>query len=222
LGGIFGIGCRWFALRRGRREAGKLKKPHRSGRVAQLVRAPASHAGGHRFESCRAHHKNQQLALFGMTPNHKRTRERTRHARCWFLVASLKNGGGKVRRGFFGGKIRGDLFNSRALHVLADVAVQVQHLSVEVPRDAHYGLIRCLRLRQLRDAKVAEVVETQADEWSSGAAPGCYCRSEALAGFKGASRGFSAGFAPRRQDEGAPACPEAFLRGRGVMPSAAL
>src|SRR5271155_1348632 len=25
------------------------------GRVAQLVRAPASHAGGHRFESCRAH-----------------------------------------------------------------------------------------------------------------------------------------------------------------------
>src|SRR5580658_6718830 len=27
-----------------------------SGRVAQLVRAPASHAGGHRFESCRAHH----------------------------------------------------------------------------------------------------------------------------------------------------------------------
>jgi hypothetical protein len=28
------------------------------GRVAQLVRAPASHAGGHRFESCRAHHLN--------------------------------------------------------------------------------------------------------------------------------------------------------------------
>jgi hypothetical protein len=28
------------------------------GRVAQLVRAPASHAGGHRFESCRAHHVN--------------------------------------------------------------------------------------------------------------------------------------------------------------------
>jgi hypothetical protein len=26
------------------------------GRVAQLVRAPASHAGGRRFESCRAHH----------------------------------------------------------------------------------------------------------------------------------------------------------------------
>ena len=30
--------------------------PAISGRVAQLVRAPASHAGGHRFESCRAHH----------------------------------------------------------------------------------------------------------------------------------------------------------------------
>src|SRR5512135_2504487 len=29
------------------------------GRVAQLVRAPASHAGGHRFESCRAHHSFQ-------------------------------------------------------------------------------------------------------------------------------------------------------------------
>src|SRR5215472_13897114 len=28
------------------------------GRVAQLVRAPASHAGGHRFESCRAHHSS--------------------------------------------------------------------------------------------------------------------------------------------------------------------
>src|ERR1700683_5377593 len=26
------------------------------GRVAQLVRAPASHAGGHRVESCRGHH----------------------------------------------------------------------------------------------------------------------------------------------------------------------
>jgi hypothetical protein len=32
------------------------------GRVAQLVRAPASHAGGHRFESCRAHHYFQLLA----------------------------------------------------------------------------------------------------------------------------------------------------------------
>ncbi len=31
-------------------------KDTRLGRVAQLVRAPASHAGGHRFESCRAHH----------------------------------------------------------------------------------------------------------------------------------------------------------------------
>ena len=31
------------------------------GRVAQLVRAPASHAGGHRFESCRAHHTKQSL-----------------------------------------------------------------------------------------------------------------------------------------------------------------
>src|SRR5215472_5186472 len=31
------------------------------GRVAQLVRAPASHAGGHRFESCRAHHSNQSF-----------------------------------------------------------------------------------------------------------------------------------------------------------------
>ena len=26
------------------------------GRLAQLVRAPALHAGGHRFESCTAHH----------------------------------------------------------------------------------------------------------------------------------------------------------------------
>ena len=33
--------------------------PRTSGRVAQLVRAPASHAGGHRFESCRAHHSKQ-------------------------------------------------------------------------------------------------------------------------------------------------------------------
>jgi hypothetical protein len=33
-------------------------KSFRSGRVAQLVRAPASHAGGRRFESCRAHHLN--------------------------------------------------------------------------------------------------------------------------------------------------------------------
>ena len=42
--------CRkWFKIKR---------SPH-IGRVAQLVRAPASHAGGHRFESCRAHHYNQ-------------------------------------------------------------------------------------------------------------------------------------------------------------------
>ena len=35
--------------------------PAKWGRVAQLVRAPASHAGGHRFESCRAHHSKQKL-----------------------------------------------------------------------------------------------------------------------------------------------------------------
>ena len=28
------------------------------GRLAQLVRAPALHAGGHRFESCTAHHQS--------------------------------------------------------------------------------------------------------------------------------------------------------------------
>src|SRR5689334_10523879 len=33
------------------------------GRVAQLVRAPASHAGGRRFESCRAHHIFSRLDL---------------------------------------------------------------------------------------------------------------------------------------------------------------
>ena len=37
----------------------KIKRASHTGRVAQLVRAPASHAGGHRFESCRAHHLNQ-------------------------------------------------------------------------------------------------------------------------------------------------------------------
>ncbi len=38
-------------------------KPHEwyishpsDGRLAQLVRAPALHAGGHKFESCTAHH----------------------------------------------------------------------------------------------------------------------------------------------------------------------
>ena len=31
------------------------------GRLAQLVRAPALHAGGHRFESCTAHHRNQRF-----------------------------------------------------------------------------------------------------------------------------------------------------------------
>src|SRR6266849_10262126 len=49
------------------------KSPRNSlkGRVAQLVRAPASHAGGHRFESCRAHHSNQTLKIAGTkcTPN---------------------------------------------------------------------------------------------------------------------------------------------------------
>ena len=46
------------------------------GRVAQLVRAPASHAGGHRFESCRAHHststtykpsRGSEVGCFGFT-----------------------------------------------------------------------------------------------------------------------------------------------------------
>ncbi len=32
------------------------KIPLSRGRIAQLARAPASHAGGHRFESCSAHH----------------------------------------------------------------------------------------------------------------------------------------------------------------------
>jgi hypothetical protein len=32
-----------------------------SGRLAQLVRAPALQAGGRRFESCTAHHTNQSL-----------------------------------------------------------------------------------------------------------------------------------------------------------------
>ena len=34
------------------------------GRLAQLVRAPALHAGGHRFESYTAHHLLQPLRLF--------------------------------------------------------------------------------------------------------------------------------------------------------------
>lgn len=29
-----------------------------------MVRAPASHAGGHRFESCRAHHSKKRLLSF--------------------------------------------------------------------------------------------------------------------------------------------------------------
>ena len=41
------LGARWF----------RIEAYPRFGRVAQLVRAPASHAGGHRFESCRAHHE---------------------------------------------------------------------------------------------------------------------------------------------------------------------
>ena len=51
--------CYW----RGRGSAGEWRccTMRKFGRVAQLVRAPASHAGGHRFESCRAHHSNQSL-----------------------------------------------------------------------------------------------------------------------------------------------------------------
>ena len=40
----------------------RIKRATDFGRVAQLVRAPASHAGGRRFESCRAHHSNEPLA----------------------------------------------------------------------------------------------------------------------------------------------------------------
>ena len=32
------------------------------GRLAQLVRAPALQAGGHRFESCIAHHLDAEIA----------------------------------------------------------------------------------------------------------------------------------------------------------------
>ena len=44
-----------------RRKWFKIRRSSHIGRVAQLVRAPASHAGGHRFESCRAHHSFQSL-----------------------------------------------------------------------------------------------------------------------------------------------------------------
>jgi hypothetical protein len=37
--------------------------PVRSGRLAQLVRAPALQAGGRRFESCTAHHEFRMLSL---------------------------------------------------------------------------------------------------------------------------------------------------------------
>ena len=51
------------------RGRGRLKFPAFSGRVAQLVRAPASHAGGHRFESCRAHHPTFFSRLYGLYAN---------------------------------------------------------------------------------------------------------------------------------------------------------
>ena len=38
------------------RKCFRIERSSHAGRVAQLVRAPASHAGGRRFESCRAHH----------------------------------------------------------------------------------------------------------------------------------------------------------------------
>ena len=43
----------------------------RYGGIAQLVRAPASHVGGHRFESCCPHHKSLNAAalrLFSFSP----------------------------------------------------------------------------------------------------------------------------------------------------------
>jgi hypothetical protein len=47
------------------------KVSNESGRVAQLVRAPASHAGGRRFESCRAHHpRTCESAIAVSTPKH--------------------------------------------------------------------------------------------------------------------------------------------------------
>src|ERR1039458_9517578 len=46
------------------------RSPAIFGRVAQLVRAPASHAGGHRFESCRAHHLfSRASACSNLRPN---------------------------------------------------------------------------------------------------------------------------------------------------------
>src|ERR1700756_888272 len=58
-------------------------KSSRLGRVAQLVRAPASHAGGHRFESCRAHHSNHSTsatfrqASFPTLPSKPKTYQKT-------------------------------------------------------------------------------------------------------------------------------------------------
>src|SRR5436190_23312891 len=50
-----GAARKWSRIVEAHREVGQaFRLPE--GRVAQLVRAPASHAGGHRFESCRAHH----------------------------------------------------------------------------------------------------------------------------------------------------------------------
>ncbi len=49
--------------------------PH-NGRVAQLVRAPASHAGGPGFESLRAHHECIFLRLRGHANNMQRPEQR--------------------------------------------------------------------------------------------------------------------------------------------------
>ena len=60
----------------------KIRRSSHTGRVAQLVRAPASHAGGHRFESCRAHH------LFSEVSRCSSFRPKCRSGRFWAEILS--------------------------------------------------------------------------------------------------------------------------------------
>lgn len=52
----------------------------RPGRLAQLARAPRLHRGGHRFESCIAHHTIPDML------------DRTRRLNCWLLRCSVRGG----------------------------------------------------------------------------------------------------------------------------------
>ena len=111
----------------------KIRTSPQIGRVAQLVRAPASHAGGHRFESCRAHHSLSEVSRCSSF------RPKCRSGRFWAEILSDSPGFRLCLLCFFGVLLNGRLhLIDQFVHFLPDarrdhLSIVKGHASIGVP-----------------------------------------------------------------------------------------